>query len=419
MITFDAHALVIGVSAYQHIPTLSPKPDAEDMAVVLADPALCAYPKDNVRVLLQQEATRERIVEELGALARRTSAQSTVFFYFSGHGGLAKVKGSEICYLMPVGARASSLADLNETAISGSELSALLRAIPASKVTVVLDCCNAAGVAEARDAAGAAEGRDVEPPALTPKLTAASVTVLAQGLGRAVLAASRVDGSAYAMPDARNGIFTGHLLAGLRGAAVGVGGVIRICDLFTYVQEKTSAEYKLQRPVFKAEIEENYAVALFRGGQVQALSLPALIDGYQYDAFVSCSKADLAWVRYTVVPSLEKLGLKLCLEDRDFRLGAQRLKEMERAVKTSRYTVCVLTPSYVQGPFEDFQQALAKFQAVESQTPRFIPLLREDCELSLGDRMTQMLDVRDDRAVEAALQRLALALRQPPVTLSA
>jgi hypothetical protein len=418
MTTFDAHALVIGVSAYQHISTLSPKPDAEDMAVVLADPALCAYPKDNVRVLLQQEATRERIVEELGALAKRTSAQSTVFFYFSGHGGLAKVKGSELCYLMPVGAKAQTLAELDETAISGRELSALLRAIPASKVTVVLDCCNAAGVAEARDAAGTGEARDVEPP-LLPKLTAASVTVLAQGIGRAVLAASRIDGSAYAMPDSRNGIFTGHLLAGLRGGAVGVGGVIRICDLFTYVQEKTSAEYKLQRPVFKAEIEENYAVAMFRGGQVQALSLPALADGYQYDAFVSCSKADLEWVRYTVVPSLEKLGLKLCLEERDFRLGARRLEEMENAVKTSRYTVCVLTPSYVQGPFEDFQQALAKFQAVESRTPRFIPLLRQDGEYSLGDRMTQMLDIRDDRGVEAALQRLALALRQPPVTLSA
>jgi Caspase domain/TIR domain len=411
MTPFDAHALVIGVSAYQHISPLSPKPDAQDMATVLADPALCAYPKENVRVLLQEEATRERILEELGALAQRTSEQSTVFFYFSGHGGLARVKGAETCYLMPVGARAETLADLNETAISGSALSALLRAIPASKVTVVLDCCNAAGVAEPRDVAAPV-------PVLTPRLSPASVEVLAQGIGRAVLAASRADGSAFAMPDARNGIFTGHLLAGLRGGAVGVGGVIRICDLFHYVQERTRAEYQAQRPVFKAEIEDNYPVALFRGGAAPALVLPTLGDGYQYDAFVSCGKADAEWVRRTVVPSLELLGLKLCLEDRDFRLGAQRLKEMERAVKTSRYTVCLFTPAYLTGPFEDFQQALARFQAAESGQRRFIPLLRQRCEPSMGVQMTQLLDVTDDRDVPAALQRLALALRESPADVS-
>jgi len=365
-------------------------------------------------VLLQEEAPRERILEELGVLAQRTSEQSTVFFYFSGHGGLARVKGAETCYLMPVGAKAETLAELNETAISGSALSALLRAIPASKVTVVLDCCNAAGVAEPRDVAVAAA------PVWTPKLSPGSVEVLGQGIGRAVLAASRADGSAFAMPDARNGIFTGHLLAGLRGGAVGVGGVIRICDLFHYVQERTRAEHRAQRPVFKADIEENYPVAMFRGGEAPALVLPTLADGYAYDAFVSCSKGDLEWVRTKVVPSLEQLGLKLCLEDRDFRLGAQRLKEMERAVKTSRYTVCLFTPAYLTGPFEDFQQALARFQAVESRTRRFIPLLRKACDLSMGVQMTQLLDVTADREVdvEAALQRLALALRESPAELS-
>ena len=87
---------------------------------------------------------------------------------------------------------------------------------------------------------------------------------------------------------------------------------------------------------------------------------------------------------------------------------------MERAVVTSRYTVGVFTPSYLDGPFEELQAELARFQAVESRSPRFIPLLRTPCSLKLGVRMTALLDVTDDTEVYAALQRLAVQLLEPP-----
>lgn len=394
---FDAHALVIGISEYQHVSRLSHKPDAEDMAETLADATLCAYPKENVRVLLQGQATKARILEELGALARRTGEGSTVFLYFSGHGGLR----DRTCYLVPVDGTSEAM---KETCISGPELSQLLRALPASKVTTVLDCCHAAGTAEARD---------VAVPSL-PRLTADSVAMLAQGVGRAVLAASNVDGSSWSFPEDRNGLFTGHLLAGLRGGVAGVGGVIRICQLYDYAQRETTARHPAQRPIFKAEFAEDYAVALYRGGQRDPVVLPTLDDGYLYDAFLSVSKADADWARAHLVEPLERLGLKLCLEDRDFRLGAQRLKEMERAVIKSRYTLCAITPDYLRGPFEEFQQGLARFLATETQALRFIPLLCKNSELALMDRMTQLLDLRAAKDVPAAIEQLAVNLRKPP-----
>jgi Caspase domain/TIR domain len=414
MPSFDAHALVIGISAYQHLSPLPAKPDAEDMATALAAPTLCAYPVANVRTLLQAEATRERILAELTALAQRTSAGSTVFIYFSGHGGQAVIDGAATCFLMAVDSKKSTLAELKATAISGPELSEKLRAIVASKLTVVLDCCAASGVAEVRDATALAAAPDDAP--LVPQLTPDVVGLLARGIGRAVLAASRADGFAYAMPQSRNGVFTGHLLDGLRGQAPGHGGVIRLFDLFHFVQQRTSAETAQQRPVLKAEIEENYPVALYLGGAAPQLVLPDPGDGFRYDAFLSFSqsaRADAEWVRNLVVPRLEQLGIKLCLEERDFRLGRQRLREMERAVKESRYTVGVFSPAYLEGPFEDFQTALAQHQAVEQRSPRFIPLLRTPCHLSLITGMTQLLDVSDDRQVEPTLQRLAVALREP------
>jgi hypothetical protein len=230
-----------------------------------------------------------------------------------------------------------------------------------------------------------------------------------------VLAASR--DAAYSMPGDRDSTMTGYLIEGLRGAASGVGGVIRICDLFHYVQQHVAAEPLDQHPVFKAELEENYPIAELHGGAAAAFTLPPPPDDAAYDAFVTYGQGDpddRAWVTGTLVPYLEGLGLRLCLEDRDFQFGAAKLDETDRAVTTSRYTLAVFTPAYVADAYEDYQSVLAAYLAVESRQPRFVPLLRRPCKLALHNRMTEALDVTRDPEVPAALQRLALALRQPP-----
>jgi hypothetical protein len=404
--TLDGHALSIGISRYRHVGALPEVQDAQDVAAALADPALCAYPAANVGSLVDEGATRAAILGALDELARRTGPSSTVLIYFSGHGGRAR--GSEACYLVPVDCEGGTEAQLADTAISGAELSAKLRAIPAARLTVVLDCCRAAGLAEPKD---------VMTDGLVRELPPAALSLLASGKGRAVFAASGSDGFAYVKPGARNGVFTQHLLEGLRGGAGGAGGVIRVCDLFHYVQQKIAAAGAEQRPVFKADIEENYPVALFRGGRAPVIGQTELDDGFRYDAFISYrgdSSGDRTWALGVLVPALERQGLRLCLERRDFRLGAPRIREMERAVEESRYSVAVFTPDYLDGAFEDFQALMARHNAIESKAPRFIPVIRRPCELHLGLRMTEALDLSDDTEVEAGLERLALALREPP-----
>lgn len=407
MTLHDAHALTVGVSRYSHLRPLPATQDAQDVAGVLCDAALGAYPAENVRSLIDGDATRAAILDELDGLAARTTEHSTVFVYFSGHGGRS-TNSRETCYLMPVDGRDDEAA-LDATAISGAELSARLRKIRAAKLTIVLDCCRASGIAEPKDVA---EGP------LVPELPGSALALLAQGRGRAVLAASRSDGLAWVVPGARNGVFTGYLLDGLRGAAGGAGGVIRVCDLFHYVQQRVAVAGGRQRPVFKAELEENYPVALYRGGAAPALVVPpSPADGFLYDVFLSyrhSDRADRQFVLDVVVPLLERLGLRVCLEHRDFQLGSPRIREIERAITKSRYTVGVFTPSYVEGPFEELQMELARYQAAEDKSPRFIPLRRRDCALALGVRMTELLDVSDDADAERALQRLALRLREPP-----
>ena len=97
---------------------------------------------------------------------------------------------------------------------------------------------------------------------------------LKSGRGRVILAASRSDEYSWVLPGASNSLFTQHLLAGLRGGAPGPGGVIRIFDLFDYVQRRVVADRSDQHPLFKAELEENFPVALYLGGKAPVLPQP-------------------------------------------------------------------------------------------------------------------------------------------------
>lgn len=400
----DGHCLAIGISQYKRVSLLPEVQDAQDLTQVLTDRSLCAFPREQVELLLDADATKPGILLALERLSTRTRDTSSVLVYFSGHGGRSTDTSTSDCYLMPVEGSWTTSALLERTAIAGRELSERLRQIRAARITIVLDCCRAAGLAEAKGAESVLEAQ----------LSSSALSQLARGRGRAVLAASTSDSEAYARHGERNSVFTRHLLAGLRGAANGTGGVIRICDLYHYVQQQVCADQPMQRPMFKAELEENYPVALFHGGTPPPLSLPP-VDDSRYDAFVSYRRTDRdrAWVEGKLVPALEALGLRLCLAHRDFRLGASRIREMERAVEQSRYTLAVLTPDYLAGAFEEFQSLIAQHAGLEQRAPRLIPLLREPCTPPLGVRMTELLDVSEGAFEHASVQRLAQRLREP------
>ena len=86
----DAHAVVIGINEYvdPKIPNLRyARADAEAVYSVLTDPAIGRFKPENVRLLVDAQATERHIRSAIGTqLPRRAARDSTAFIYYAGHG---------------------------------------------------------------------------------------------------------------------------------------------------------------------------------------------------------------------------------------------------------------------------------------------------------------------------------------------
>jgi len=240
------YALLVGITAYHNLRPLSQTTtDASDLHNLLIQ---SGYSPSNLGLLLDEQATKAAISDRLDWLARNADSDDTVIVFFSGHGA-QRIGGFEPGeYLCPVEA---DWYNLRGSAISDEEFTTALRAIRAGRVVVFLDACHSGGVGQPKDAA------------LNVKagLSEAAYSRLAEGRGRAVIASCRPDEVSWELPGMRNGLFTHYLLEGLRGAAAKPDGSVGILDLFTYVSEQVP-QHKPQHPLFKGEIELNFAVTI-------------------------------------------------------------------------------------------------------------------------------------------------------------
>jgi hypothetical protein len=187
-------------------------------------------------------------------------------------------------------------------------------------------------------------------------------------------------------------------------------------DLYNYVQPKVTAVQSAQHPIFKADVEDNFAVALApAGARAVSAVFERPTDDFEYDVFISYrqKEPDESWVYDTLWPHLEAKGLKVFIDERDFRLGAPLLKEIERAVVNSRYTLAVLTPVYLESNWTDLENVLARHLGTEKGQRRMIAIMREKCEPDLDIRMRLWLDMTRDDRFERDLARLVSELRQP------
>jgi hypothetical protein len=141
-------------------------------------------------------------------------------------------------------------------------------------------------------------------------------------------------------------------------------------------------------------------------------------DAYTYDVFISYrqKEPDKSWVRQILQKRLEAEGLRVCVDYRDFRLGAALVLEMARAVEQSRYTLAVLSPVYLESTFTELENVLAEHLGLEKSRRRLVAVLRQPCSPRLGIKARLWLDMTEDEDFDLEVQRLVDELRLDPNT---
>ena len=254
------YAVVIGIARYKNISPLpkAVRNDARDVAAILTSNAYCGYNQRNVALLLDDDATLTRIRAALASVARTSRPNDTVIIFFSGHGALLGDPASPASALLPVECDGHAP---DTTSLSEAEFSSTLQQIPAQRLLVLLDACHSGGAGSFKcQQAGES---------LTLGYSEKSLGRLAQGTGRVLIASSRASEESHVLSNARNSVFTSHLLDALRGRTrAGGDGVIRVFEIFNHVAQMVRrAVPGLQHPIFKAsDLEDNFPVALDRGG---------------------------------------------------------------------------------------------------------------------------------------------------------
>ncbi len=267
------YALIIGVGAcdYERWSLPATVQDAAAVRGVLADPALCAYPPKQIRLLKDKTAARRKILDGLAWLKECAAkdAEATVVVFYSGHGWLDDASGNY--YLIP-----SDTSPLrpSKTALSSGDLTEALRAVKAKRLLVILDSCHAAGMTTSK---GKGKAKGQAESAVPEGFAAAALPKgisqeLAQGEGRAVFTSSSGSQSSWVRADGSMSAYTFHLIEALQGAGSREGEtLVRLSDLMGYlsqavpqtVRRECNAE---QTPNFDFKTED-FPVAVLRGGK--------------------------------------------------------------------------------------------------------------------------------------------------------
>src|SRR5512142_2450939 len=125
------------------------------------------------------------------------------------------------------------------------------------------------------------------------------------------------------------------------------------------------------------------------------MSTPQASNDFAFDVFVSYrhTEPDNSWVRRKLVPRLEAGGLHPFVDYKHFKLGAPLVLEMARGVESSRYTLAVLSPAYLESNFTELENVLAEHLGLENSERRLIAVMVQSCKPRLGMRARLWLNM--------------------------
>lgn len=227
----DKWALVVGISKFESdkIPTLKySTKDARDFYNYLIKEA--NFQPSHVRMLLDDKATRRRVISELGNrfLARLARPGDLIVLFFSTHGSPSQMDLRGKSYLVTYDADPD---DLDATGIGMQEVNEKIHnRVLSDRVVLVLDACHSGSSDPNAKGMHRVGNMDAQ--------------ALAEGSGQLVICSSRPDEQSWESKRYENGVFTRNLLEALRTG----GGKLPLGSAFEKAQQLVETEVREDRP---------------------------------------------------------------------------------------------------------------------------------------------------------------------------
>lgn len=219
-----AFALVVGIDHYRDLPAATgARADAEHVAELLT--TTFGIPEANVKVALDDRATKSDVTRLLAWLAGSVPAGGRAYFFYSGHGSPDVKDGSALIVPYETSAQA-----IDDTAIPLAHVYEELAASKAKEVVAFVDACFSG-----------AGGRSVLPAGTRPLLRVKDAPPAAQ-----LAVFSAADGAETSGPAAggEQGAFTKYLVQGLGTGQADVDGdgQITMAELAAWVGPRVTKE---------------------------------------------------------------------------------------------------------------------------------------------------------------------------------
>lgn len=225
----NSWALCVGINNYSNQSQLDTAAnDAKEITEILIKDF--GFPQENVKLLLNEEATKRNILREYLSFVNLTAQDDKLVFFFAGHGNTLNGHHGNTGYLIPQDAT-----DDISTWIRWDEITKSGDLIPAKHILFILDACFS-GIAFLRSPVNTSSRF------MNDMISRLSRQAIASGKANQPVS----DGNG---PLAGHSIFTGYLIKGLKGDALDPQKIMSANMLMNHVYQKVAHDQKsLQTP---------------------------------------------------------------------------------------------------------------------------------------------------------------------------
>ncbi len=247
----NTFALIVGVADYKYA-----GPTNGDLRFTVNDARLFydflttksggTVPEENVRLLLNEQASQSNIVSNAKSLFTRADANDRIIFFFSGH-------GSPGCFI-PYDADKSG-----DNLLSHNQVKELFRMSKAAVKLVFADACFSGSIKKFIPEIG----KKAFPDESAAKAPPSSVKEVA------IMMSSDKDQISFEYPGLNQGVFSYYLIGGLRGAAdKNNDNTISMAELYYYVRDNTYSYVKTkinkrQTPILFGNFDREMIIASY------------------------------------------------------------------------------------------------------------------------------------------------------------